>query len=133
VEHFLNLTEETLLEMEEIGPETARSVAQFLADDRERALVEKLLGYGVHPQAEAAAVSDGVLKGKTLVLTGTLTTFSRKEAEELVVANGGKVSSSVSKKTSFVVAGENAGSKLDTALKLGVPVLDEEAFRQMIS
>jgi len=133
VEHFLNLTEEALLEMEEIGPETARSVAQFLADDRERALVEKLLGYGVHPQAEAAAVNDGVLKGKTLVLTGTLTTLSRKEAEELVVANGGKVSSSVSKKTSFVVAGENAGSKLDTALKLGVPVLDEEAFRQMIS
>ena len=133
VEHFLNLTEEALLEMEEIGPETARSVAQFLADDRERALVEKLLGYGVHPQAEAAAVNDGVLKGKTLVLTGTLTTLSRKEAEELVVTNGGKVSSSVSKKTSFVVAGENAGSKLDTALKLGVPVLDEEAFRQMIS
>ena len=133
VEHFLNLTEEALLEMEEIGPETARSVAQFLADDRERALVEKLLGYGVHPQAEAAAVNDGVLKGKTLVLTGTLTTLSRKEAEELVVTNGGKVSSSVSKKTSFVVAGENAGSKLDTALKLGVPVLDEEAFRQMLS
>jgi DNA ligase (NAD+) len=133
VGHFLKLTEEALLEMEEIGPETARSVAQFLADDRERVLVEKLLEFGVHLEAEAAAVSDGVLQGKTLVLTGTLATLSRKEAEELVVANGGKVSSSVSKKTSFVVAGENAGSKLDTALKLGVPVLDEAAFRQMIA
>lgn len=133
VEHFLELTEEALLDMEEIGPETARSVALFLGDDKEIALVEKLLGHGVQPQAEAAAVSEGVLKGKILVLTGTLSTLSRKEAEELVVANGGKVSSSVSKKTSFVLAGENAGSKLDTALKLGVPVLDEEAFRQMIS
>ncbi len=133
VENFLALTEEALLEMEEIGPETARSVALFLADHKERAVVEKLLSHGVHPHPEAAAVSDGALTGKILVLTGTLATLSRKEAEELVVANGGKVSSSVSKKTSFVVAGENAGSKLDTALKLGVPVLDEEAFRQMIS
>ena len=131
VEHLLKLSEQTLLEMEEIGPETAHSVAQFLSDEKERDLVEKLLGYGVHPQAEAAAVMEGILKGKTLVLTGTLATLSRKEAEELVVANGGKVSSSVSKKTSFVVVGESPGSKLDTALKLGVPVLDEEAFRQM--
>jgi DNA ligase (NAD+) len=133
VEHFLKLSEETLLGMEEIGPETAQSVAQFLSDEKERDLVEKLLGYGVHPQAEAAAVTEGILKGKTLVLTGTLATLSRKEAEELVVTNGGKVSSSVSKKTSFVVVGESPGSKLDTALKLGVPVLDEEAFRQMLA
>jgi DNA ligase (NAD+) len=132
IEHFLKLNEEDLLEMEEIGPETARSVAEFLGDSRERAVVDRLLELGVHPHAEAAPVSDGVFKGKTLVLTGTLSTMSRKEAEELVVKNGGKVSSSVSKKTSFVVAGESAGSKLDAAKKLGVPVITEEDFRGMI-
>jgi DNA ligase (NAD+) len=132
VERFLTLTEEELLEMEEIGPETARSVAQFLSDHRDREMVEKLLASGVHPTAEAAPVQGGVLEGKILVLTGTLATLSRKEAEELVVKNGGKVSSSVSKKTSFVVAGEAAGSKLDAAQKLGVPVITEDAFREMV-
>lgn len=132
VENFLKLTEETLLEMEEIGPETARSVAQFLSDARDRELVEKLLASGVHPTPEAAPVRGGALEGKTLVLTGTLSTLSRKEAEELVVKNGGKVSSSVSKKTSFVVAGEAAGSKLDAAQKLGIPVITEDAFREMV-
>lgn len=132
LEHFLSMNEEALLEMEEIGPETARSVAEFLGDGRERAVVERLRELGVHPQAEAAPVNDGVFKGKTLVLTGTLSTLSRKEAEDLVVKNGGKVSSSVSKKTSFVVAGESAGSKLDAAKKLGVPVITEEDFRGMI-
>jgi DNA ligase (NAD+) len=132
VERFLNLTEDLLLEMEEIGPETARSVAQFLSDARDREMVEKLLARGVHPTPEAAPVQGGALEGKTLVLTGTLSTLSRKEAEELVVKNGGKVSSSVSKKTSFVVAGEAAGSKLDAAQKLGIPVITEDAFREMV-
>jgi DNA ligase (NAD+) len=132
VERFLTLTEEELLDMEEIGPETARSVAQFLSDHRDREMVERLLASGVHPTAEAAPVKGGALEGKILVLTGTLATLSRKEAEELVVKNGGKVSSSVSKKTSFVVAGEAAGSKLDAAQKLGVPVITEDAFREMV-
>lgn len=132
VENFLKLTEEDLLEMEEIGPETARSVAQFLADHRGREMVEKLLAHGVHPTPEAAPVKGGALEGKTLVLTGTLATLSRKEAEDLVVKNGGKVSSSVSKKTSFVVAGEAAGSKLDAAKKLSIPVISEDEFREMV-
>jgi DNA ligase (NAD+) len=132
VENFLKLTEEALLEMEEIGPETARSVAHFLADHRDREIVEKLLAHGVHPTPEAAPVKGGALEGKTLVLTGTLATLSRKEAEDLVVKNGGKVSSSVSKKTSFVVAGEAAGSKLDAAKKLSIPVISEDEFREMV-
>jgi DNA ligase (NAD+) len=132
MENFLKLNEEALIEMEEIGPETARSVAEFLENSRERALVDRLLELGVHPHAEAAPASDGVFKGKTLVLTGTLATMSRKEAEDLVVKNGGKVSSSVSKKTSYVVAGESPGSKLDAAMKLGVPVITEDAFREMV-
>lgn len=132
IEHFVKLDEGTLLEMEEIGPETARSVAEFLGDSRERSLIDRLVDLGVHPHPEAAPVSDGVFKGKTLVLTGTLSTMSRKEAEDLVVKNGGKVSSSVSKKTSYVVAGESPGSKLDAAMKLGVPVITEDAFRDMV-
>ncbi len=132
IERFVKLDEGTLLEMEEIGPETARSVAEFLGDSRERSLIERLVDLGVHPHPEAAPVSDGVFKGKTLVLTGTLSTMSRKEAEDLVVKNGGKVSSSVSKKTSYVVAGESPGSKLDAAMKLGVPVITEDAFRDMV-
>jgi DNA ligase (NAD+) len=132
VENFLALTEEMLLEMEEIGPETARSVAQFLSDTRERQMVERLLARGVHPTPEAGPVQGGVLEGRTVVLTGTLMTLSRKEAEELVVKNGGKVSSSVSKKTSFVVAGEAAGSKLDAAQKLGISVITEDAFRELV-
>jgi DNA ligase (NAD+) len=132
IENFLKLTEETLVQMEEIGPETARSVARFLSDHRDQEMVRKLLAHGVHPAAEAGPVEGGVLEGKTLVLTGTLATLSRKDAEELVVKHGGKVSSSVSKKTSFVVAGEAAGSKLDAAKKLGIPVITEEAFREMV-
>lgn len=132
VENVLKLKEETLVEMEEIGPETARSVAQFLSDATDREMVEKLLASGVHPTPEEVTVRGGALEGKTLVLTGTLSTLSRKEAEELVISNGGKVSSAVSKKTSFVVAGEAAGSKLDAAHKLGIPVITEDAFREMV-
>ncbi len=132
VDNFLSLTEEALLKMEEIGPETARSVAQFLSDPRDREIVEQLLASGVHPTPEAAPVQGGVLEGKTVVITGTLATLSRKEAEELVATHGGKVSSSVSKKTSFVVAGEAAGSKLDAAQKLGISVITEDAFREMV-
>jgi len=132
VDNFLSLTEEALLKMEEIGPETARSVAQFLSDPRDREIVEHLLASGVHPTPEAAPVQGGVLEGKTVVITGTLATLSRKEAEELVATHGGKVSSSVSKKTSFVVAGEAAGSKLDAAQKLGISVITEDAFREMV-
>lgn len=132
IEAFLKLTEGALVEMEEIGPETAKSVAEFLNDEREQKLVHRLLSLGVRPEAEAALVSEGVFKGKTVVLTGTLTTLSRKEAEELVVSHGGKVSSSVSKKTSYVVAGDSPGSKLDAARKHGVPVLSEDEFRSLL-
>jgi DNA ligase (NAD+) len=132
VENFIKLNEANLLEMEEIGPETARSVAEFLADDAEAALVRRLLALGVEPEAQAGVSLDGIFKGKTVVLTGTLARLSRKEAEELVVSNGGKVSSSVSKKTSFVVAGESAGSKLEAARKHGVQVLSEEEFQALL-
>lgn len=133
IESFLTLTEEDLLAMEEIGPETAASVSTFLADEEEVAMVQRLLGLGVHPeQIKVSAASGGALEGKTFVLTGTLSSMGRKDAETLIIERGGKVSSSVSKKTSYVVAGESPGSKLDAARKLSVPVLSEEEFVGLI-
>lgn len=132
IQNFLKLSEEDLLSMEEIGPETARSVAEFLASGDEQGLMRRLVELGVSPEPQAGVALDGVFKGKTVVLTGTLAQLSRKEAEELVVSQGGKVSSSVSKKTSFVVAGDSPGSKLDAARKHGVPVLSEEEFRALV-
>ena len=132
VEKFLTLTEDALVEIEEIGPETARSVAEFLGDEDEQKFVERLLTLGVAPEAQQGVVSDGAFQGKTFVLTGALATLSRKDAEEMVISNGGKVSSSVSKKTSYVVAGESPGSKLDAARKHGVTILSEDEFRALL-
>ena len=98
---------------------------------------EQLLAAGVEfPQSEGAAAAPAgpqPLAGKTLVLTGTLPTLSRDEAKELIEAAGGKVSGSVSKKTSYVIAGEEAGSKLDKARELGVTVLDEEGLQALLA
>lgn len=133
VERFLALNEEELLEIAEIGPETARSLASFLNDEDERALVQALVQHGVKPEPiRVDAQKAAKLAGKTFVLTGTFETMSRKEAEEKILEFGGKVSSSVSKKTTYVVAGEEAGSKLDNAKKLGVPVLTEQELLGML-
>ena len=133
VERFLALSEEELLKIDEIGPETARSLASFLNDDDERALVHALVQHGVKPEPiRVDAQKAAKLAGKTFVLTGTFETMSRKEAEEKILEFGGKVSSSVSKKTTYVVAGEEAGSKLDNAKKLGVPVLTEQELLGML-
>ena len=94
--------------------------------------MERLLQLGVAPEAQQGVVADGSFQGKTFVLTGALATLSRKEAEELVISNGGTVSSSVSKKTSYVVAGESPGSKLDAARKYGVMILSEEKFKDLL-
>lgn len=134
LESFLKLTNEELLTVEEIGPETASSVAAFLGDESERALVQQLLAHGVHPEAVVVNHERGsTLAGLTFVLTGTFATMSRKEAEERIQAVGGKVSSSVSKKTNYVVAGESAGSKLEAAKKLGVEVISEERLLEMLA
>jgi DNA ligase (NAD+) len=93
--------------------------------------IEKLLQNGVVPE-DVKAVTGGVLTGKTFVLTGTLDSLTRDEAKALILKAGGKVSGSVSKQTSFVVAGSEAGSKLETAEKLGVTVLSEPAFRKLL-
>ena len=115
---------DTLQAAEEVGPKVAHSIRRFFDEPRNRELVERLRAAGLQFEHKKKHTA-GTLAGKTFVLTGTLPTWSREEAKEQIEAAGGKVSGSVSKKTSYVVAGEDAGSKLDKARELGVIVLDE--------
>ena len=121
-----------LVQIEGFGEKTAEAVRTWFADGTNRALVADLQEVGVAPTPPAEAAAGAVLAGKTVVLTGTLPTLSREQATELVEAAGGKVSGSVSRKTHYVVAGEEAGSKLEKAKTLGVPVLDEAEFLKLI-
>lgn len=119
---------------DKIGYEAARNTVEFFKSERGKQALARLAELGIAPKASrsAAAATQGVLAGKTLVLTGTLPSLSRDEAKQMIEAAGGKVSGSVSKLTSYVVAGEEAGSKLDKAKTLGVPVLDEAGFRALL-
>ena len=111
----------------------AATVHEWLAGDYGRRTIDGLREAGVVLDVPAAdRIEAGPLTGKTLVVTGTLTGFSRQEAEEAIRRAGGRASSSVSKKTDYLVAGAEAGSKLDNARKLGVEILDEEAFRKLL-
>ena len=108
----------------------AESVYEYFREPRNRKVIEEMLAAGVEPVHEAAERSDA-LAGKTVVVTGTLKNFSRQEIERAIKQAGGKASSSVSKKTDFVLAGENPGSKLDKAKQLGVKVISEGEFLKM--
>lgn len=127
-------TEATLAEVEEVGPVIARTIAAFFQSDAGKRVVEELRAAGLHfgSPVERKAKPVGPLTGKSVVVTGTLTKFTRDEIKELIVAHGGKAAGSVSKKTDFVVAGEEAGSKLDKARELGVKVLSESEFLALI-
>ena len=120
-------SEEQLLAIPEIGAIVAASITEFFSFDENRLMIDRLLDAGVTPAYERSIASD-VLMHQTVVITGTLQTMSRQEAEALVTAHGGHAAGSVSKKTAFVVAGEKAGSKLQKAQKLGVPILTEQEF-----
>jgi len=122
---------EALTAVPDIGAITAESLTAWFRDPQSRHLIETLKEAGVNMESRAQLVGDQ-LAGLTFVLTGELTAFTRKEAGERIQALGGKVSGSVSKKTSYVVAGESAGSKLRKAQELGVPVLDETAFQALL-
>jgi DNA ligase (NAD+) len=135
LDRIVNASVEELTEVEGIGPIVAQSVHEFFARDRTRQLVEKLREAGVNFEGPAPAAAPDVeqtLAGRALVLTGGLEGFTREGAEAEIEARGGKVTSSVSKKTSYVVVGENPGSKLAKAEQLGVPLLDEAAFRKLL-
>ena len=126
-------SEAELSEIEDVGPVVAKDVSDFFRDTRIAAQIDRLLELGVQPEETVAGdAGDLPLKGLTVVITGTLSTLSRRDAEALVERNGGKAAGSVSKKTAFVVVGENAGSKADKAKELGIPMLTEEEFLKRI-
>ena len=133
-EHFGTLdalrraTMEELTAIDEVGEIVAASVTEFFSFEENVAMIERLLESGVTPAPLAHAAQGGVFEGMTFVLTGTLPTLTRAQAEEIIQQNGGKASGSVSKKTSVVLAGENAGSKLEKAQSLGVEIIDEAEF-----
>lgn len=131
LENLERASREELLAIHEIGPQVADSVVNFFAAPRNREILERLPAAGVVPQTEQRRAG-GPLSGQTFVFTGTLSRFSRKEAQERVERLGGRASGSVSKKTDFVVAGAEAGSKRARAEELGIPVLSEEEFLERI-
>ncbi len=124
--------ENLILSVNDIGPVVAQSILSFFADPLNRQLIDQLRASGIHWEEGEPEQSSDRLAGKTFVLTGTLPTLSRDDARAMIEAAGGKVAGSVSKKTSYVVAGEEAGSKLARAEELGVAILDEEQFLKLL-
>ncbi len=132
MERLEQATKEELAEIYGIGPRIAQSVALYFRQPENRRQIEQLRAAGVSMKEEGIAAESRPLAGKTFVLTGGLETLTRDEAKALIVRAGGRVTSTVSKKTDYVVVGTDPGSKFDDATRLGVPTLDEAAFKQLI-
>ncbi len=131
---IMDASEDALAQVADVGPVVAHSIHTFFQQAHNREVVQALRAAGVHwPEGEALAPTDMPLAGLTVVLTGTLPSMGRDEAKDQLEALGAKVAGSVSKKTSYVVAGAEAGSKLDKAQALGVPVLDEEGLKRLLA
>ena len=126
-------SEEQLAASEGVGPTIADAVVEWFTVDWHRAIVEKWRQAGVRMADERDASIERTLEGLSIVVTGSLTGFSRDDAKEAILARGGKAAGSVSKKTAYVVAGDAPGSKYDKAIELGVPVLDEDGFRRLLA
>ena len=131
MDNIMNAPMDEIAQIEDFGLIMAKSVRNYFNENSNRELIERLKEYGLKMEFESDAVSD-IFAGKTFVLTGTLPTLKRRDAQKIIEENGGKVSGSVSKKTDYVVAGEEAGSKLKKANELGIPVISEEVFLDMI-
>jgi DNA ligase (NAD+) len=130
---LLDAGEEQLLEVADVGPVVARSLREFLDQPLNRELIAQLRAAGVHWDETAGSDRGGKpLQGQTFVLTGTLPTLTRDEAAAMIESAGGKVAGSVSKKTNYVVAGAEAGGKLEKATELGIAILDENALKQLL-
>ncbi|MBQ5782887.1 MAG: NAD-dependent DNA ligase LigA [Oscillospiraceae bacterium] len=132
LENLKNADMQSIMEIDGFGEIGAHSIVEYFSRDTVNLVIDKLAGAGVNMEYISTRTGES-LSGKTIVVTGTLPTLSRDQAEKLIADNGGKAASSVSKKTSFVLAGEKAGSKLDKAKTLGIPVIDEEEFLNMIN
>lgn len=133
IEELFKATPETLCEIDDVGEITAENIVSFFSHPQTRRMIDRLKNVGVVMTVEKAAAGDDRFAGMTFVLTGTLPDMTRDEASALITSHGGKVSGSVSKKTSYVVAGAEAGSKLAKAESLGVPVIDEAELLRMTS
>ena len=132
---IMNADEDALQEVSDVGPVVASRIRHFFDEDHNREVIQRLVEAGIRwPEAEPAArSSEGPLAGKTFVLTGTLSAMTRDEAKDRILAAGGKVTGSVSKKTDYLVAGDKAGSKLTKAQNLEIPVLNEVELEKMLS
>jgi len=135
IDRLMAMGREELTAMEDVGPRIADSIIEFFAYGPNRVIIERLRAAGVQMELPEADTSDhtDILAGKTIVISGVFARHSREEYKELIEKNGGKNSGSISKKTSFVLAGENMGpAKLEKAKSLGIPVINEEEFLGMI-
>jgi DNA ligase (NAD+) len=138
--HFGNLSallqanNNDLLNVNDVGPVVAESISNFLSEKHNKTVISQLLASGISwPETEGKQQATGHLVGKTFVLTGTLPNLSRESAKEQIEAAGGKVSGSVSKKTDYVIAGSDAGSKLEKAQELGIVILDEASLQALLA
>ena len=131
---LMTATREELVDIRDVGPEIAQSVVSFFAEERNVAVLDRMKVLGVAVQAVSRETSEQTspLKGKSFVFTGGLESVSRQKAAQRVKALGGRVTSAVSKHTAYIVVGKDPGSKLDEANRLGIPVLDEEGFRELL-
>lgn len=133
IDNLMDVTYEQLISVNEIGDKMAESVIAFFRQNQNIELIEKLKSLGINMKAEKREIIENErFKGKTFVLTGALTDFTRDKAKEIIEGFGGKVSGSVSKKTDYVLSGEEAGSKLQKAKELGISIIDEEIFKEWI-
>lgn len=132
IDNLMNASYAQLIEVNDIGDTTANILIQYFKDSKNRELINRLKEYGLHMEIDSHDIS-GKLEGLTFVVTGTLPTLGRKEATALIESHGGKVTGSVSKKTDFLLAGENAGSKMTKAQSLGVAIIQEEDLFKMIN
>ena len=128
----MNATLEELAETEDVGEITAKSIYEFFKQEQTKDLIEKLKKANVNMQLNQEEGLDNRFEGKIFVLTGSLQEFTRGEASKIIENYGGKTSSSVSKKTDYVLAGEEAGSKLTKAEQLGIKIITEQEFKEMI-
>ena len=132
IQNLQSASKEQLIELENVGEVTAEAIVNWFADQNNLAEIDALISAGVQPKVKQKTVKSDIFAGQFVVLTGTLSQFKRAEAQKLIEENGGECQSSVTSKTTLVVAGEAAGSKLEKAQKLGVKIIDEAEFKAML-
>ncbi|MBK7104098.1 MAG: NAD-dependent DNA ligase LigA [Ignavibacteriae bacterium] len=132
IDNLINASNEEIEEVPEIGPKISASVKSFFNNPKNLEIINNLKSAGLNFESENKSQRNSIFENLTFVLTGTLSKFTRDEAKNIIEQNGGKVTSSISNKTDFVLAGENAGSKLDKAQKLNIKIIDEAKFEQML-